>query len=94
MGLSWGPQWWVYRYKTILAYNRKRRGVAQRLARHVRDVEAGGSNPLTPTISLDTGPPQPWVQDVAEGITQQVEREHNYGYRQPGETPNHGATST
>ena len=25
------------------------RGVAQRLARHVRDVEAGGSNPLTPT---------------------------------------------
>ena len=26
------------------------RGVAQWLARHVRDVEVGGSNPLTPTI--------------------------------------------
>ena len=26
------------------------RGVAQWLARYVRDVEAGGSNPLTPTI--------------------------------------------
>ncbi len=29
------------------------RGVAQWLARFVRDEEAGGSSPLTPTINLD-----------------------------------------
>jgi hypothetical protein len=28
------------------------RGVAQRLARRVRDAEVGGSSPLTPTISI------------------------------------------
>ena len=32
------------------------RGVAQWLARYVRDVEAGGSNPLTPTIGLPVAP--------------------------------------
>ena len=39
------------------AYNKHSRGVAQRLARHVRDVEAGGSNPLTPTNFLQHGKP-------------------------------------
>ena len=40
---------WVYRNTVLRVYNMTYRGVAQRLARHVRDVEAGGSNPLTPT---------------------------------------------
>jgi hypothetical protein len=34
------PEWYI----------RQLRGVAQRLARMVWDHEAGGSNPLTPTI--------------------------------------------
>ena len=33
----------------------KIRGVAQWLARFVRDEEVGGSNPLTPTIHNETG---------------------------------------
>ncbi len=38
----------------LVSYNDGLRGVAQWLARHVRDVEAGGSNPLTPTLSYST----------------------------------------
>ena len=34
---------------------RQRRGVAQWLARFVRDEEAGGSSPLTPTIFMSSG---------------------------------------
>ena len=51
----------MYLWATWLRYNRTHRGVAQWLARHVRDVEAGGSNPLTPTISY------PLVDEVSEG---------------------------
>ena len=39
------------KYNTIIRALRKRnivRGVAQMVARHVRDVEAAGSNPVTP----------------------------------------------
>ena len=43
-----------------MEYNGYLRGVAQRLARHVRDVEVGGSNPLTPTI------PHPSANEVGE----------------------------
>ena len=36
----------------MVSFSDLRRGVAQWLARFVRDEEAGGSSPLTPTISL------------------------------------------
>jgi hypothetical protein len=42
------PEWYI----------RQLRGVAQRLARMVWDHEAGGSNPLTPTINCHTRNPK------------------------------------